>query len=45
LWAVGVANVEFEESKVLQVVVQAASLVAAFGILALLAVQPSKRNR
>jgi len=40
-----VADVEFEESKVLQFVVQAGSLIVAFGILALLAVRPSKRNR
>jgi hypothetical protein len=40
-----VLGVEFQESRVLQVVVQGASLIVAFGILALLAVQPSKRNR
>ena len=40
-----VADVEFEESKVVQFVVQAGSLIVAFGILALLAVRPSKRNR
>jgi hypothetical protein len=40
-----VADVEFEESKVIQFVVQASSLIVAFGILALLAVRPNKRNR